>query len=76
MAKEKRLTPAQQTIIRSLTAERTRALAAHDGAIAEYLRLLKTTLKLKGAWVWAGTVSEIKLVKQPKPPKSPKPPDE
>ena len=73
MAKEQILTPAQQTIIRSLTAERTRALAAHDGAIAEYLSLLKGALKLKGNWTWGGAVNEIKLVKQPKPPT---PPDE
>ena len=75
-AKTHDLTAAQQAIIRSLTAERTRALAAHDSAIAEYLSLLKGALKLKGNWTWAGTVNEIKLVKQPKPPKPPTPPDE
>lgn len=68
MAKKQSLTPAQQNIIRSLTAERTRAITTHDAAIAEYLTLLKTALKLKGEWTWGGTMGGIQLVRVPKPP--------
>ncbi len=69
MVEERELSPAQQTIVRTLSAERARAILTHDAALAEYIDLLKASMKLKGDWSFGGTMDAIKLVHQEEPPK-------
>ncbi len=71
MAETIALTPGQQSVVRTLTAERIRAVAICEQAINEYLKLLTTSMQLEGDWTFEGTLDNIQLVCKEAPPKEP-----
>jgi len=67
MVEERELSAGQQTIVRTLSAERTRAIQAHDQAIAEFADMLRGLMGLEGDWSFGGTMDNIKLVRKEEP---------